>query len=129
MADHDEKPLTSKMLQGHRKSQLLTGHYLSPAFETVTDIGGSASAFFNLQSPSCTLLTVNVSKREVVRRNEEVDSTRAILKWLPSRSSMLEETVSTLRSRYVLEFKKQDIPLMGKAPGGLHSTASSATVA
>lgn len=45
MADHDEKSLTSKMLRGHRKSRLLTGHYLSAAF----DGGGRAAAFLTLR--------------------------------------------------------------------------------
>ena len=35
MADRDEKSLTSKMMQGHKMSQLWTDRYLSPVSEAV----------------------------------------------------------------------------------------------
>lgn len=67
-----------------------------------------------------------------VKRNDPKqgeDSTRGVFKCSRRGSSTLAETASALRRRYVLQFKKQDIPLMGRVPGDSHSTASSAIVA
>lgn len=91
--------------------------------------GASVSVSVNYPALfSSVLLTVNVL-RKICDPNQGEDPTKGILKCLRNGSSSLWDTVSALSSRYVLEFKKQDIPLMGKVLGDSHSNASRATAA
>ena len=50
MADHDEKPLTSKITRGHGVSWHLTGRYLAPGpLRRSIDGRGGALIFFHLE--------------------------------------------------------------------------------